>query len=331
MKRVPVLLLVVVLLTGILTGCGNPVESFNKASEKTERVNSAKVKFSSNVNMEFYEDSFTAEEKKELGKYKKVTVQGEYYFDKSKKENLNKINFNLAGKGVDLKIYGRKGETYIVTPLLPKILVIKEDDLKSFKMPGNVKMPFGFLDASGTKNPDVFISKEAVGKLSKYWINLLKKGNIARLGNIILSTPDGDVKARKFNISLKEEHLKPALKESLDILREDMISKNPKNAKDLEKVFAQLEKMMDSAKIEKFLYEAYIDRDDYIVEDTVNLKISFPEDKSSGLVKSFELETTSTMWDMEKPVTIDFPAINKQNSMTLDELQKRGEFPEGVF
>ncbi|AYO30053.1 hypothetical protein D2962_04995 [Biomaibacter acetigenes] len=126
MKRVPVLLLVVVLLTGILTGCGNPVESFNKASEKTERVNSAKVKFSSNVNMEFYEDSFTAEEKKELGKYKKVTVQGEYYFDKSKKENLNKINFNLAGKGVDLKIYGRKGETYIVTPLLPKILVIKK-------------------------------------------------------------------------------------------------------------------------------------------------------------------------------------------------------------
>jgi len=37
------------------------------------------------------------------------------------------------------------------------------------------------------------------------------------------------------------------------------------------------------------------------------------------------------MWDMEKPVDIQFPAINEQNSMTPDELQKQGEFPEGVF
>jgi hypothetical protein len=46
------------------------VESFNKASEKTDKVNSAKVKFISIANVEFYEDKLSAEEKKELEKYK---------------------------------------------------------------------------------------------------------------------------------------------------------------------------------------------------------------------------------------------------------------------
>jgi len=152
------------------------------------------------------------------------------------------------------------------------------------------------------------------------------------MGNIILSTPEGYVKARRFNITLTEDQLKPALKESVNMIRQDIQSKTNDSSKDLEKIFDALEKMLDSAKMDSFLYRAHIDRDDYIVEDTVELKISFPEDKSgSNCIKSFEMKTSSMMWDMEKPVDIQFPAINKENSMTLDELQKQGEFPEGVF
>jgi len=57
-----------------------------------------------------------------LEKYKKVTVEGQDYFDKTKSESENSLNLNLAEKGIDLKIYGREDEFYIVTPLLLRSL-----------------------------------------------------------------------------------------------------------------------------------------------------------------------------------------------------------------
>lgn len=334
MRRILVILLVMVMGSAILTGCGNPMESFKSAADKTDRVASGKVSYSGSVDVEFYEEDLSADISKQLERYKKMTVEGENYFDKTKSESKNSLNLKVAEKGIDLKIYGRKDELYIVTPLLPKILVIKQDDLGSFKVPDKGEMYFVFPDeaAAGIKNLDALISKETIGKLDKYWTGLLEKGDAAGMGNIILSTPDGDVKARWFNINLTEAQLKPALKESVNIIRQDIMSKNKDSGKDLEKAFEALGEMLDSAKIDDFLYTANIDRDDYIVKDSMELKISFPEDKSGGShIKSFGIKTGSMMWDMEKPVDIQFPAVNEKNSMTLDELQKQEEFPEGVF
>ena len=84
---------------------------------------------------------------------------------------------------------------------------------------------------------------------------------------------------------------------------------------------------IENSTIKTFNQTAFIDRDNYIIEERFNMDILY-HFTQAGTPDSFSMEMTIKNWDLNRKQEIYFPEVTEENSITLEEL--KDEYKSGL-
>jgi len=320
MRRIIAVVFIILLAAAIITGCGsrNDYQVFTEAMERTEAVERGKMSMDMAIQVDFNEEGLSEEVKDFIDYFKEFKISLTDEFNNQDGEGLNKIFIQAGDMGIDAKLYTRNGIAYIITPLIPKILVIDGEEL--------LGMYSGKIDEK--KFPK--LSNESLEQLKKVWIDLYNQENVAAIEDIVLDTPEGKVKARKFKVMLTDEQIKPALKKSMEIFIQDeqlmeglndmMNSDNDECS--IEDMFRVNMEMLDQSTINSFNQVAYIDRDNYVINERIGIDVIF-HFAEPGTPRNYNFNMSIKRWDLNKEPDIYFPEVTFENSITVEQLKNQ--------
>lgn len=307
MRKIVLLLTTLLIL---LTGCsGSAYETYSKALEKTEGVSSGKTKMTQEAHVEFNTEGLDKKVLEELRKWEKFNVDMELTFDKEQEIGVTNIYGELYDLGIEGKLYNQKNNLYLVTPLLPKILVLTGGDLQGEEI---------------EKLEEQFLIKD-FKDFEKMWKEVIDRENISKLGNIIISTPEGDIKAKEFHITLTKEDIMPLMIEGTKMFNQIMVEQMKANniSVDPKEMEEQFKNAIEEIDFEKIYHRAYIDKDGFVVEEETHLIINFPSTKE-GHIKRIDFKGKVQNWDLGKQVKVTIPELTDENTMTIEELKESG-------
>lgn len=323
MKKIVTVIIVFILIITVLAGCSakSDYQIFMEAMERTEAVENGKMSMDMEIQVEFNKEGLSEEAKDIIEFFEDFNMNLADQFDKQKEQSLKKIFVQAGDMGIDIKLYTKEGIAYVITPLIPKILVVDGEELLGMY--------------SGKINEDNFpkLSQESLELLEKVWTDLYNKENVAAIEDIVLDTPEGRVKARKFEVKFTDEQMKPATKKSMEIFMQDkqlieglkkMINFDDEEFS-IEDMFKINMEMLDQSTINSFEQVAYIDRDNYVIDERISIDNTFHFTKP-GTTKHYTFNMNIKRWDLNKEPDIHFPEVNFENSITLDDLKE--EYPE---
>ena len=339
MKKMAVLIIISLLFLVWASGCSeNDYEVYMEASERTGSVTRGKSEINMTMSLKFNKEGLSEDVSGVLEMFEEMAFELRSEYDRDREESLNKLFANAKDIGLDAKVYTEGEVAYVITPLIPKILVLKgEEFINPDLVAGDIeKMPL--------------LSQESLEAIEKVWKSLYNEENVSALEKIVLDTPEGSVKATKYEVNLSDVQLKPAIRKTMEIVLNDSTF-----MKGLEEMMrsARTEYAGDDADIDEFLAEdfsfaeamrsnmeaienstiktfnqtAFIDRDNYIIEERFNMDILY-HFTQAGTPDSFSMEMTIKNWDLNRKQEIYFPEVTEENSITLEEL--KDEYKSGL-
>lgn len=320
MRRTIISLLVIALVVLAVAACSRKTDYqvFMEAMERTERVEMGKMSMEIAVNADFNKEGFSEDVRDSISFFEKLNFSLKDEYNRKKNESLKKIFIQMKETGIDAKLYTRGEVGYVITPLIPKILVIQGEEL--------VHLNSGRINRENLPR----LSKESLEQLDKVWTSLYNDENISALEDIVMDTPEGSVKARRYEVKLTDEQLKPALKKSMNILMKDeQLMKGIKEVMgqhtgdiSIEEMLKKNIEMLDQATINSFSQIAYIDRDNYVIDERIRLDITFYFSEP-GAPTHYAFEMNTKRWDLNKEPKIYFPEVTAENSITLGQLEEK--------
>lgn len=311
MKKVLFSFLIIILAFSIIGCSKNDLKAYNSARLKTSNIRKGQKSFEMKIDNELCEDGLTDKELKELNNFKSMNMNSYISYDLNMKKAMG-INYTqLGGLGLDSIIYMDGDDQYLQLSTYWKYLILNED-----------------VD---TDNP---IEKSTVDRIKSKWIEILNEEDVFSGEKILLSTEDGEVKAREYTIKLNEEQLKEFLNFVLDVLEEDtkfnefskqmVIGIGEELAdKDKEDIIGSLIKdlriSIEDSKDLSFKYKSFIDIDDYIVEENIDFILN-KETKKKGDLEKISANIVVKNWDIEKDQDLEFPEITLENSSRIEDV-----------
>lgn len=282
-----------------ISGCGSAHETFMKAVDKTGTIQKGKSSIALQLKMEGVPDL----EDGQLFSLEKMTVNHEY--DRGEEISKSVVYASINHVGLDFTIYEDRDNTIVTSPLLPKLLVLNKESIE----------PLG----EASFGAQISLESEMEQDLAVIWHRLLTDESVSRLGSVIVTTPDGDVKGKEFEIRLTSDQLKPAILETMDLYIQANM-KHFSSEESFEKNIEQLRERIETSEIGPVSYYAYIDRDQYIIEEKLSAVMTF----SDGL--SIFIDFQLQRYDLEKDVSISLPVMTEENVITADEFLIEGDF-----
>lgn len=311
MKKVLLSFLIIILAFSIIGCSKNDLKAYNNATLKTSNIKKGQKSFEMKIDNELCEDGLTDKELKELNNFKSMNMNSYISYDLNMKKAMG-INYTqLGGLGLDSIIYMDGDDQYLQLSTYWKYLILNED-----------------VD---TDNP---IEKSTVDRIKSKWIEILNEEDVFSGEKILLSTEDGEVKAREYTIKLNEGQLKEFLNFVLDVLEEDtkfnefskqmVIGIGEELAdKDKEDIIGSLIKNLrisiEDSKDLSFKYKSFIDIDDYIVEENIDFILN-KETKKKGDLEKISANIVVKNWDIEKDQDLEFPEITPENSSRIEDV-----------
>lgn len=168
-------------------------------------------------------------------------------------------------------------------------------------------------------------------QLGKIWKESVQQEIMESEGSTVVNTPDGDVKVKILTLSLDDVRGKKILKKFIDsisnnpeaidmltqsikILQSDSEMTNEEIREDAKDYIMNLpdsiELFEDKFVIETFNITAKVDKDNYIIEEVLELKLDYPTSKFS-----INISQEVKRWNINKPVEINLPKINEEDIM----------------
>jgi hypothetical protein len=340
MKKKVAVITIIALLMALMSGCSikSDYEVYMEAAERTENVARGKSEMVMNMKLKFNEEGLAEDVSDSLEMFEDMTFELRKEYDKDREESLDKIFIKAKDTGFDAKVYTKGDVGYVITPIIPKIVVIKgEEFVHPDLAPGDLEdMPK--------------LSQESLEAIKKVWKPLHSDDNVSALERIVMDTPEGSVKATRYEVNMTDEQLKPAIKKTMEIVLRDsafmegvddmMRSAVEEYAKDhadteefplegfsFEEMFRASMDAIENSTVKTFSKTAFIDRDNYIIEERVVIDILY-HFTEGGTPQSFSMEMTNKNWDLNRKQEIYFPEVTAENSITLEELE--GEYKDGL-
>jgi len=317
MKKKSALAAVLLAVAVTAAGCGNSLEDYKKAVEKSSQIEKAQISGEFTVNLEFNTEGLNPEEIRELSYYKNMSGSFRGVFDKSREMEIYRNYMNMGGLGFDFELYKNGEEKFIKLPIIGKYM--KLDDLmrKAEQSPGE---------------PAKMISEETAKALEREWTEILKEENVFKGKDIILTTPDGEVKTTVYTITLNESQLTELKGKVKAILEEDehlrgnfnsFIKKaaDSSGADDPDRHAEEVWNQIFADTVESFQFTAYVDIDGYIVNETIELKTRRPRPEKWEQ-ESFHFKLDIRKWDINKDQEFNFPELTEENMLKAEELDK---------
>lgn len=322
MKKV-LTLIFAFLLAVSLAGCStDSLGDYHKAAEKTDQVKMGQTSGEISVLMDFNTDGMTAEQIKELNYFKDMKGSFSAVYDDDSEKGIFRNYLNFGGLGFDFDMFMNGDEAFIKLPVIGKYMRLSE-------MQDSIAM------GQEEEAPE-FISGETVKALSDKWLELMNKEDVFKGKDIVLTTPDGEVKTTQYTIKLNNEQIKRLIADSADILSLDekltefynqYIRKNAEVLEDttLEDMLFDTKKGLEHVTVEDFSYNAYVDIDGYIVNEVVELVFKFDSPEQGNLAGvSYKLDIKN--WDLNKEQEFEFPELTDNNTMNMEELDQSMPF-----
>ncbi|MEL7649592.1 MAG: hypothetical protein AAGU76_15975 [Sedimentibacter sp.] len=303
------------LLVLSLAACNTSgLEEYKKASEKTEHITKGRTSGEFSVVTQFNTKNMTSEEIKKLNYYKDLSGSFDVTYDDDAEKSIFRNYLNMGGMGFDFSLFIDKDQVAMKLPVVGKYLKLNEQEM---------------IAATDEENREI-ISQETIDNITAKWVSLMKEEDVFKGKDIVLTTPDGEVKTTEYVITLNDGQIKELMKYSVQVILKDenlkslygeMAEKNSGNEefKSFDSLIGSFAEDIDKYEIENFIFKAYVDIDGYIVNEKIdlNLKVVNPEDKGLAAASySFELKN----WDINKDQEFEFPVLTEENTMRSDEM-----------
>ncbi len=311
-----ILAALVLMLAVSLSACNtSSLEEYKKASEKTDQISRGKVSGEFTTTIELNMENMTPEEIKELNYYKDMKGSFNASYDDEVGKSIFRNYLNMGGLGFDFEMFMNGEEMFMKLPVVGKYMELDE------------------IEASANVDEtEEIVSEETIDLITQKWISLMNDDDVFKGKDIVLTTPDGEVKTTEYVIKLNDQQIKSLVKESTDILSRDKklkkfyteyIRKNSDSSdlKTFENILAELKTGIDNYNVENFVYTAYVDIDGYIVNETFEISASVidPEEKE---IKGFSYSLNLNNFDINKEQNFDFPVLTKDNTLSVDEMDE---------
>lgn len=315
MKRLLFAALALMLVISLSACNTSSLEEYKQASEKTDRITRGKVSGEFATKIELNTENMTAEEIKELNYYKDMKGSFNVSYDDEAGKSIFRNYLNMGGLGFDFEVFINGEEMFMKLPVVGKYMKLDEVE-------ANVNVE---------ENEEI-ISEETIDFITQKWISLMNDDDVFKGKDIVLTTPDGEVKTTEYVIKLNDQQIKTLVKESTDILSRDEKLKSfyrkyveksseESNVKSFESILAELKTGIDNYNIESFMYTAYVDIDGYIVNETFEISAAVidPEEKN---LKAISYKLNLNNFDINKEQYFDFPVLSNDNTLSVDEMDE---------
>lgn len=315
MKRLLYAALALMLVISLSACNTSSLEEYKQASEKTDQITRGKVSGEFATKIELNTENLTAEEIKELNYYKDMKGSFNVSYDDEAGKSIFRNYLNMGGLGFDFEVFINGEEMFMKLPVVGKYMKLDEVE-------ANVNVE---------ENEEI-ISEETIDYITQKWISLMNDDDVFKGKDIVLTTPDGEVKTTEYVIKLNDQQIKSLVKESTDILSKDeklksfyrkYIEKSSEesNVKSFESILAELKTGIDNYNIESFIYTAYVDIDGYIVNETFEISAAVidPEEKN---LKAISYKLNLNNFDINKEQNFDFPVLSNDNTLSVDEMDE---------
>ena len=306
MKKTIILVLLISLICG-LVGCNkNDLAVYNEAIKKTDAIKKGQMSCDINIENELDEEEMTAEELKNVRYIKKIkaVISTKYDWEKDKLISNNYLNF--GGLGYDSIFYINGENIFFKIPFLGKYIDLSNNQNKNQESP---------------------ITKETMKRINEKWLEILSEKDVASGEKILLTTDDGEVKAKQFTINLKDEQLKEFINYSLDTLEKDerfsnfveeVIISSSDDMKEFnaKSFFDSLKELVNNSENLSFKYNAFIDIDNYKIEENIGISL----EPQKGKIKKQQINIVTKHWNIEKEQKFEFPSLTKENTIKADDM-----------
>lgn len=315
MKRLLFAALALMLVISLSACNTSSLEEYKQASEKTDQITRGKVSGEFATKIELNTENMTAEEIKELNYYKDMKGSFNVSYDDEAGKSIFRNYLNMGGLGFDFEVFINGEEMFMKLPVVGKYMKLDEVE-------ANVNVE---------ENEEI-ISEETIDFITQKWISLMNDDDVFKGKDIVLTTPDGEVKTTEYVIKLNDQQIKTLVKESTDILSRDeklksfyrkYIEKSSEesNVKSFESILAELKTGIDNYNIESFMYTAYVDIDGYIVNETFEISAAVIDLEEKNL-KAISYKLNLNNFDINKEQNFDFPVLSNDNTLSVDEMDE---------
>ncbi len=330
MKRKIIFVTVFILILLILlTSCNtNNLIEYKKASDKTEQIIKGQTAGEFTMTTEINPAGLTAEEIKELNYIKDMNGSFSVVFDDEEEKTIIRNYLNFGGLGYDFEVYINGDEVSVKLPVVGKYLRINEEMLSEGEKQYN----------AGNK----IISEETKKEFAKRWLSLMNEEDVFKGKNLVLTTPDGEVKTTEYTIKLSDEQIKALFKDTAQILSRDeslksFFNKNirvtmgkadgEKENKTFEEILDDILRSTEKFNVDNFTYRALVDIDGYIVNEIIDISlktIDASEEGIAGMKYHLDIKT----WDINKDQRFEFPVLTDENTLKPAEMEEN--MPSGI-
>ncbi|HQI17196.1 MAG TPA: hypothetical protein PLL37_09565 [Bacillota bacterium] len=328
MKKLMIAILALVLAAALISCSFDSLEGYKKAAEKTEQIKKGRTEGEFSLVMDFNTSGMTEEQIKELNYFKNIKGSFNVAYDDELEKGIFRYYLNLGGLGFDLDLFVNGEEIFMKLPVIGKYMRLSE--IKEY-----------MADTQGEGKSEV-ISGETQDAINEKWLGLLKKEDVFKGKDTVLTTPDGEVKTTEYTIRLNDEQIKSLAEYSMDMLSKDKkleenyekyIGKNVEFLRDtpLEKLLSDMKENIKKYTVESFGYTAYVDIDGFIVNETVGITLEV-DNAEPASVSRFSYELDIKNWDINKEQEFDFPALTDENTVDTENMEQNMPFKiEALF
>jgi hypothetical protein len=329
MKRTIAALCAILLLALTITGCGsNGLEDYKKAAEKTGEIKSGQRSGQWNLTMDFDTVGMTQEEITDLNYYQNISGKCRTAFNKDRKQSISREYLNLGGLGFDFELYQNNGETVVKLPIAGKYVKLDELMKQAAESTGSeVKI--------GQDKETKFLSDDTVKALSREWLGILDKDDVFKGKDIVITTPDGEVKTTVYTITLNDGQVKTLAQSSINILSKDeslkktveTMTKEKKaiSTDEFDKLLLKGKEWIGKYEVEKFRYTAHVDINGSIVNETMEFQLK-NDSAAKGVPKNIAFKLDLKNWDINQYQKLEFPILTEENTLRSDDMNQTMPF-----
>lgn len=323
MKKIMIVIFAILLAVSLACCSSDSLGDYKKAAEKTEQIKKGQMSGEFSMVMDVNTEGMTEEQIKELNYYKDMKGSFSAAYDDEAEKGVFRNYLNFGGLGFDFDLFMNEEEVFMKLPVLGKYM-----RLDRRQAPRIIEQQInGGLE---------IISKGTQNALSQRWLEMLTKEDIFKGKDIVLTTPDGEVKTKEFTIKLNDEQIKSLTADCIDIVSKDeklkknydeYIKMNVKLLKDtsFEKLISNIREEIKDYTVESFNYTAYVDIDGYIVNEVVDLEMKV-EDAGPTSMKGLNYKLEVKNWDINKKQEFDFPVLTEENTVNMDKMDQNMPF-----
>jgi len=324
-KKILIVILTLALIVATLTACNTDnLEQYKKAFEKTNQIKRGQSSGEMTVKLDFNTDGLSQEDMREINNFKEMSGSYNIIFDDEAEKAIFRNYINFGGLGYDFDMFFNGKEAAMKLPVVGKYIRISEAQQADMD----------------TESFDEMISDDTMKQIAEKWIGLMREEDVFKGKDIIITTPDGDVKTTEYTVVLSNEQLKDLILEIVEIVsadeklrsfyNENIIIKDDTDVDvSFDKILKDIEYSIDKFTIDNFKYNALVDIDGYIVNE--NLAYSIRSTDEEITLKSAEYNLDVKTWDINKKQTFNFPVLTEENTLDTENSEDIPSLMEDLF